>query len=499
MLGVGTRKRCSEVGVRLSLKIAFVIAAVATLIVGALSWFSIERECLIIEADLARDARLVGESLAAMLGEAASSSGSIEALLQAVDREEEELSIRWHDTLEIDAGPFAPRLASTIRRGEHVSYQDHDDHGQAWTHALVPVVRDGETIGALQVSESLKPRDDFAMRALGFAALKMLFVLLMSAGVGLLCGRWLVGQRVERLIELSTLVADGELLVHADIGGGDELAELGVALNRMCDLLAINRNRARKENEARLEAEVRMRHAQRLTTVGQLAAGVAHELGTPLNVISGRASLIMRRHEDDADAEDARIVRSQAARITEIVRRLLDFSRRNPPQRARADLGEIAKEALSMLASTAHMAGVVIELEVASDGALEGFVDRQQLIQVVTNLALNGIQASDEGGTLRVRASRELCSQHLDGRPADGEREVHLHIQVEDHGRGMTSEEQVRIFDPFFTTKEPGQGTGLGLSVVHAVLQEHGGKVTVRSELGQGSCFIIHLGVCEPA
>jgi hypothetical protein len=95
-----------EAAVRLSSKIAFVIATVATVIVGALSWFSIERECRIIEADLARDARLVGESLAAMLRGAAAASEPIGPLLQAVDREEEELSIRWHDASQIEAGPF---------------------------------------------------------------------------------------------------------------------------------------------------------------------------------------------------------------------------------------------------------------------------------------------------------------------------------------------------------------------------------------------------------
>jgi two-component system NtrC family sensor kinase len=484
--------------VRLSLKIALAIAAVVTVIVGALSWFSIERECLIIEADLARDARLVGESLGALVREAAANSGSMEHLLHAVDREEQELSIRWHDTQAIDEGPYSPRLASAVRRGEEAFYQDHDEHGQAWTHALVPVVREGTTLGVIQVSESLKPRDDFALRALGFAALKILFVLLLSAGVGLLIGRWLVGQRVDRLIELSTKVADGEFLVHAEIGGADELSELGVALNRMCDLLAIHRNRARAENDARLDAEVRLRHAQRLTTVGQLAAGVAHELGTPLNVISGRASLILRRHEDDPDAQDARIVKGQAARITDIVRRLLDFSRRDPPQRAEVDLGLIVQEALSMLASTAHEAGVVLDLQVVADRDLVGLVDQQQLIQAVTNLALNGIQASEEGGTVRVRVSRARCALRLDdGEPGD-ELEEHLHIQIEDDGRGMSSEEQARIFDPFFTTKEPGQGTGLGLSVVHAIVQEHRGRVTVRSAPGEGTCFTVHLAAGEP-
>ncbi len=484
---------------RLSSKIAFVIATVATVIVGALSWFSIERECRIIEADLARDARLVGESLAAMLRGAAAASEPIGPLLQAVDREEEELSIRWHDASKIEAGPFSPRLSSAVRRGERAGYQDHDERGQAWTHALVPVVRGETTLGVIQVSESLKPRDEFAMRSLGFALSKMLFVLLLSAGVGLITGRWLVGRRVERLIELSSLVADGEFLVHADLGGADELTELGVALNRMCDLLAINRNRAREENQGRLEAEVRLRHAERLTTVGQLAAGVAHELGTPLNIISGRATLILRRDAEGADAQDARIIRAQAERITELVHRLLDFSRRNPPRRAPADLCEIAREGLSMLSGAAREAGVLLELELGAEGGVVGHLDRQQLIQVVTNLVLNGIQASPEGGLVRVRVLRESCHLRLDEVQDEGAREDHLHLEVEDEGAGMSPEVLESIFDPFFTTKEPGQGTGLGLSVVHAVVQEHGGAVTVRSEPGRGSCFTVHLAAGEQA
>ena len=483
---------------RLSLKIALVVATLATVIVGALSWFSIERESLIMEADLARDARLVGESLASVLGSAASSSGTVEHLLQAVDRQEDELSVKWHTASQIDEGPFSPRFAEAIRRGEHAGYQDHDKSGQAWTHALVPVVQDGVTIGVLQVSESLAPRDAYALRGMGFAVLKILFVLLLSAGVGLLSGRWLVGLRVERLIELSSRVAERDFLVHADIGGSDELTELGEALNRMCDLLAISHNRADEENKGRRKAEVQLRHAQRLTTVGQLAAGVAHELGTPLNVIGGRASLILRRHQDDDDdAKDARIIRSQAARITEIIQRLLDFSRRNTPQREQVDLGQIVEEALSLLASTAHKAGVVIELDIPTAPPISGLADRQQLLQVVTNLALNGIQAMEGGGTLQVRVSRSRCGHHLADGVADTEMEEHLHIEVEDGGQGMTPETLERIFDPFFTTKEPGQGTGLGLSVVHAVVHEHGGRVSVRSEPGQGSCFTVHLEVIE--
>lgn len=221
----------------------------------------------------------------------------------------------------------------------------------------------------------------------------------------------------------------------------------------------------------------RMQRADRLAAAGQMASGVAHEINNALVGILGQASMV----RDTADAAELRramhLVERQGHRIADIVQQLLRFARPREPERNVTDLHQLVDETLELVAAEARLARVTCLVE-APDTLPVVMVDAKQIEQVLVNLFTNAIQAmqSHGGGTLRVRLVADASDVRID---------------VEDSGLGITSEHLGRVFDPFFTTKDG--GTGLGLSVSFAIVRAHGGDLSVRSEPGQGTTFILKL------
>jgi two-component system NtrC family sensor kinase len=253
-------------------------------------------------------------------------------------------------------------------------------------------------------------------------------------------------------------------------------------VNAMCDRLVLANEKTQAETLARIAALEQLRHADRLITVGRLAAGVAHELGTPLNVITGRVKMLRKRHADPAVSEDyLAIIAEQAERIASIIRQLLDFARRRGPKVVAADLLAISRTITRLVSPIAARKNV--RVHVVADKPAIALGDVVQLEQVVSNLVVNAIHACSEGGHVEIDCGL---------REAPGE-PVRAFVRVSDDGHGMDDATMERIFEPFFTTKEVGQGTGLGLSVAHGIVEEHGGLVRVESKPGQGSTFSVFL------
>ena len=222
-----------------------------------------------------------------------------------------------------------------------------------------------------------------------------------------------------------------------------------------------------------------LRHTERLAELGTLASGMAHEIGTPMNVILGRAEYLMRRTEDGQTKKGLETIVTQVERITKIMNQLLTFARRRPSARRPMDMGQTIQDCLEVLRErmAKHHIQVKTEFE-PSRGPIHA--DPDHMSQVFLNLFINAIQAMPEGGTLGI---------HL---AVDGSQ---VRLEVSDSGCGISKEDLPKIFDPFFTTKEAGKGTGLGLTVVHGIMQEHGGVIEVASELGQGTTFTLTLPV----
>lgn len=245
----------------------------------------------------------------------------------------------------------------------------------------------------------------------------------------------------------------------------------------------------RRAEEARLAAVEQLRRAERLATVGTLAAGIAHELGTPLHVVLTYAKMIASGEAQGGEvARGAGVIAEQAERMTRIIGRILDFARPRPPEKALADVAAIARAALGVLAPLAERRGVTLEFA-QGPGSAAATVDVGQLQQVLVNLVMNAIQASARGARVAVEVGEARAR-----RPGAGaEPAEHVRVDVRDEGEGMQPERLARLFEPFFTTKPAGEGVGLGLSVSHGIVREHGGWIQVESEVGKGSRFTVHL------
>jgi signal transduction histidine kinase len=246
--------------------------------------------------------------------------------------------------------------------------------------------------------------------------------------------------------------------------GADELGQIAVAYTR------------EKGERSRLEEQ--LRQADRLATLGMLAAGAAHELNEPLGSILGFAQLCAKTPALPEPARrDLAKISKAALHAREIIKKLLLFARQTPPQLATIDLNAIVEEGIELLVPQCEKSAIQVERELPWD--LPPVVaDPGQVRQVVLNLVVNAVQASPRGGRIRVSTSSD---------------ESHVQLLVEDFGSGMSEAVVEQIFLPFYTTKEVGQGTGLGLSVVHGIVSAHGGTVEVDSAPGQGARFRVRL------
>ncbi|MBN2574416.1 MAG: PAS domain-containing sensor histidine kinase [Deltaproteobacteria bacterium] len=232
---------------------------------------------------------------------------------------------------------------------------------------------------------------------------------------------------------------------------------------------------AESEKRALLD---QLRHADRLATIGQLAAGMAHELNEPLGGILGFAQLARKSPALPAEvAGDIDRIAAAALHARDVIRKLLLFAHQTPPERMPLDLNRLVEEALQLLHSHCEKEAVDIRLALAPD--LPPVVaDGGQLLQVLTNLVVNALQAMPNGGNLTIATAADAR---------------HALLVVEDTGVGIAKDVMDKLFLPFFTTKDVGGGTGLGLPVVHGIVTAHGGSIQVRSKVGQGARFEVRL------
>ncbi len=300
------------------------------------------------------------------------------------------------------------------------------------------------------------------------------------------------GNRSEaRHIQSAPIVANGRDAGLVEVFYTDERPEFveGAFLEEEAGLIE-NVAREIAQHVERVEAaaahrrlEEQLLHADRLATIGQLAAGVAHEINAPLANILGFAQLIQKEKGLPNQAwRDAQQIVDAALHGREVIQNLLLFARQTPTTMKRIDLNRIVRESADMLAKRCEEAGVMMSVDPA--GVCTPLTaDPARMKQMVINLMVNAIQAMPGGGTIRVRSVVD---------------ENHVELTVEDDGVGMSEEVRRRAFEPFFTTKDVHEGTGLGLSVVHGIVTLHGGEIRLESAPGQGARFVIRLPVGSP-
>lgn len=229
----------------------------------------------------------------------------------------------------------------------------------------------------------------------------------------------------------------------------------------------------------RKRLESQLRQAERLAELGTLAAGMAHEIGTPMNVILGRAEYLMRKTSDESTKKGLTTIVAQVERITKIMNQLLSFARQRPIERHPLAMSLVVQDIVDVIQERLEKRKIRLEVDLESN-CPKIFADRDHVGQVLLNLIVNAIQAMPEGGTLSLTLR---C------------RNDHVLLSVSDTGCGIPPDHVPKLFTPFFSTKEVGEGTGLGLTVVHGIIEEHQGFITVDSEPGRGTTFHIHLPV----
>lgn len=324
---------------------------------------------------------------------------------------------------------------------------------------------------------------------------------LLILGVVVFLIQWFVQRPVKELVRGTEKIGQLELEHRMPEDRKDELGELSRSFNEMTARLKRARDELRSFSESLEEkveektaelaaAQKQMVRAEKLAAVGHMAAGVAHEINNPLTGVITVAYLLKKKFPPDTrEGQDLDMIIEEARRCSGIVRGLLDFAREGEISRRPAEPNRLLDRALSLVENQALFHNIKVVRDYQSD--LPRFqVDPDRIEQVLLNLVLNAAEVMEGGGTLSL-STREVKGEQGFDRA--------VRITVADTGPGIPDEILGRIFDPFFTTKEPGKGTGLGLAVSYGIVDEHGGKIVVRSEPGEGATFTVYLPTGAPA
>jgi signal transduction histidine kinase len=484
---------------KLTVKIASLWMTGTLVVVAAGTFFAVRHDVALLQANMRADAGEVGRTLAPLIQDAWRTSGEKRALQLIADanRGNRQLNVRWvwldERSTENQTAEFSADDLQSLRSGSVVFVEQREPAGRGFLRTYVPVSVASARIGAIELTNSLDQPDRIAHAAfLRFLALGAALVIL-SAAAAAICGVWLVGRPLQQLIEKTRRAGSGDLSNPVHLARHDEMAELGIALNLMCNQLAAARGRLGAETEARIAALEQLRHADRLKTVGRLASGIAHELGTPMNVVLARAELIGLEAPSETAVASVKIIKVQVQSMASMVRQLLDFGRRGRAHKQVVDLGELSERTVRLLDVLAKRQNVTLELGPCDAGVLVE-VDGPQIQQVLSNIIENAVHAMPSGGTVTVRVERgpfwPVGNARIGGNGC-------ARIAIEDQGIGIPPENLEHIFDPFFTTKEVGKGTGLGLSIAYGIVQDHGGWIEVSSTPAVGSRFLIYLPCAE--
>lgn len=307
-----------------------------------------------------------------------------------------------------------------------------------------------------------------------------------TALIAALVSRATVGRPAGNIVAGVERVASGDLQANVPEEGALELSRLARAFNRMTVALREARARAEHEETARIAVERKLQHTQALAAAGQVAASIGHEIGSPLNVILGRA----RRAAELADCpehlrRELETIAEQSERISRVVARLLDVARPPRSNDRGSDLARVVDDVLAFLGPECKRRGIQTRLDSRRDEARVA-LDADHCFQVIFNLCLNAVEAQKSGGEITVR-----ILPATNGARVEGSQKVVL--EIEDQGTGVPPEAAARVFEPFFTTKSDSGGSGLGLAIVSGIVREAGGSVELVSSSEEGSCFRVAL------
>jgi signal transduction histidine kinase len=472
-----------KVGTRLTL----VLLLALTPVLASYMYWSVRRSSIVYVHDLKRDIRATTRSLAPALEN---------DLLQKEWNEIEDVLRRMTDAttkvalLNRDGSLWktSDRATSDLA-GQLLRRKPSDDAefevwiGETnWFCRMVPLKdresHEGNTFAYLLVAQDWTDiREDLKERTAISALAAFAVIGVIVALIPLLVRRY-VSSPLAELSRRVTRFSDDELRDRPS--PTNEVSLLTEEFRRLDDQLTVARQDLLAKHRRELELERRLQHAERLATVGTLASGLAHEIGTPMGVIRGRAEHLLHSEPNPAKARHGlEIIVSQIDRVSRIVRMLLDYGRSRESHRAVCDLRQIINHAMSLMETEATRRRVKVSAELGEKPLLAE-CDAGQLQQVFVNLEMNALDAmTPQGGTLSIRAESGVNGNSRE-----------LRIVFQDTGHGVSPLNAGRVFDPFFTTKETGGGTGMGLAVSQSIIRDHSGEITFESG-PRGSRFLV--------
>jgi signal transduction histidine kinase len=447
--------------------------------------------------------------------------------------------------MEIDVFLFSPKgcelLVSTSKRntpnaplklsGGQIQQLKKDKHlsvlrkeeGENWLEVVVPLHSGERVIGGVRMTSSLNEAQSYLSKKRDRAFILTLLSILVILITLTLFFRRLVGNPIQKLVVAMSRAEKGDLDAKALIESRDELGELGRHFNRMLKTirethdqniqllsqvnqfnneltrkieaatseLARNYEEVKRLNEALFESQRQLSQSEKLAALGEVSAAMAHQIGTPLNSISGYIQLMLQ--EENLQAEDRnrlKIIESQLDRLADSVKNLLIFTRQPKPLLKPLNVNEILEELIRLSLPWRHARNVTLFSSLSSEvPSILG--DPTQLQTLFLNLITNALDAMPQGGDMRISTQIQLTQA------PSGENGRWVEISIADTGIGITEESKKRIFDPFFTTKKIGEGTGLGLAICEKIIKEHAGRLEVESEVGKGSTFSIFIPALE--
>ncbi len=398
----------------------------------------------------------------------------------------------------------------------------HDIGEEKWLEVIVPLHLGTKPIGGIRLVSSLDEAQSFLNKKRNRAMILTFFsILVILMTLTILYGK-LVGDPIQRLVEAMSRAENGDLEAEAHIQSGDELGKLGRNFNRMLRTiretheqniellrqvhqfneeltrrieaatseLAKRNEELKLLNEALFESQRQLSQSEKLAAVGQVTATMAHQIGTPLNSISGYIQLVLQDGNlRSKDRDRLKIVESQLDRLADSVKSLLSFTRQPKPQMKSLDVNDVLEELIHLSEPWFLARNVKLSTKLSSD-LPPVLGDSTHLQTLFLNLITNALDAMPQGGILTIET-------HQVPAPPSSDDRRWLEVSIADTGIGITEESKRRIFDPFFTTKKMGEGTGLGLAICEKIIKEHSGSIGVKSEVGRGSTFFIFIPAFE--
>ena len=460
------------------------------------------------EADLRqaaeRDLRLVGSAvqIASQNAFRDKQTADVREIIDVVKLRDPSIDVLVFDTSgSLTVGSWGSAAAQRLVRGlidraqstDRAVLQFEGPRGLSYLIGAFPLRTDDNTeIGTLAVVRPLDElrRDlDSETRA---TLLSLVTLVVALAGAG-----WLLSSRYVRrplldLVQTMRAVRAGDLSAKVAFHRADEMGEAVAEFNAMVTELGDARRRLIAETEAREASEIALQRTDKLITVGQLSAGLAHEIGSPLQVVNGRARSLATRPDVPPDIRRvAEIVANESDRITRIVEQLLTFARHTTPKRIDVGLGEPVRDVVELFEMEARRHAV--RLEFACDELLPLVnADAGQVQQVVMNLLRNALRATPRGGRIHLSLTTTRSTLQSESEPT-------VCLAVEDSGAGIPDDVAAHMFEPFFTTCSHAGGTGLGLAIVKSIVDAHRGTIVATAPEGGGTRFAVHFPVAGSA